>query len=31
MAFVHNDMHRHDQFLQMSVGLGLGLVFCAFV
>jgi len=26
MTVVHSDMHRHEQFLQMSVSLGLGLV-----
>jgi len=27
MTVVHSDMHTHGQFLKMSVGLGLGLVF----
>ena len=27
MTVAHNDTHTHEQFLQMSVGLGLGLVF----
>ena len=26
-TIVHSDMHTHEQFLKMSVGLGLGLVF----
>jgi len=29
-ASVHNDTHVREQFLKMSVGLGLGLVFCTF-
>ena len=24
---MHSDTHTHEQFLQMSVGLGLGVVF----
>jgi len=24
---LHNDIHTHEQFLKMSVGLGLGLAF----
>jgi len=28
---VHNDTHTYEQFLTMSVGLALGLVFSAFV
>ena len=30
MTVVHNDTHTREQFLKMSVGLGLGLV-CVFV
>ena len=29
MAVVHNNMHTHDQFLKLSVGLNLGLVFAS--
>jgi len=28
---VHNDTHTHEQFLKLSMGLSLGLLFNAFV
>jgi len=31
MTVIHNDMHTREQFLWLSVGLGLGLFFCAFL